>query len=87
MDDLISKQALIEDIQKSMEDNPHIDDKIKLNHHTEHFHFLTLVNKQPIAYDVDRVVEQLRHLPHGAVLNVEFEDDIISIVKGGGQGE
>lgn len=59
MGELISRELLIEDVQKSMENNPHTDDKIKLNHHMEHFHFLALVNKQPVAYDVKAIIEQL----------------------------
>lgn len=45
---------------------------------------LERIKSQPTAYDSDKVVKKIRNLPHGAVLNVELEDEIIGIVKAGG---
>ena len=41
-------------------------------------------DRQPIAYDVDKVVEQVRSIPHGESLNVELEEEIVRIIKSGG---
>lgn len=38
----------------------------------------------PTAYDVDKVIEKIRNIPHGAILNIELEEEIIEIVKSGG---
>ena len=62
MSRLIDVEKLIEDIEKSRKENPHNDIKIASNHNFEHFHFIKLVNEQPTAYDVDKVVEQLEEL-------------------------
>ncbi len=37
-----------------------------------------------ICYNVDKVVEKVRNIPHGQILNVELESEIIEIVKAGG---
>lgn len=62
MNDLISRKALMREVEKSMMNNPHTEGKIKSNHNTEHQHFITLIARQPIAYDVDKVVEELEKL-------------------------
>ena len=59
MSRLIDADKLIKYIEKSRKENPHIDIKIASNHNFEHFHFIKLVNEQPTAYDVDKVIEQL----------------------------
>ena len=59
MSRLIDADKLIKYIEKSRKENPHNDIKIASNHNFEHFHFIKLVNEQPTAYDVDKVVEQL----------------------------
>ena len=56
---LIDADKLIEDIEKSRKENPHTDSKVASNHNLEHLHFIKLVNTQPTAYDVDKVVEHL----------------------------
>ena len=58
---LIDADKLIKYIEKSRKENPHNDIKIASNHNFEHFHFIKLVNEQPTAYDVDKVVEQLEN--------------------------
>lgn len=40
-----------------------------------------LIDSQPTAYDVDKVIEKIRNIPHGAILNVALEEEIIEIVK------
>ena len=59
MSRLIDANKLIKYIEKSRKENPHNDIKIAINHSFEHFHCIKLVNEQPTAYDVDKVVEQL----------------------------
>ena len=59
MSRLIDVEKLIEDIEKSRKENPHNDIKIASNHNFEHFHFIKLVNEQPTAFDVDKVVSEL----------------------------
>lgn len=56
---LIDMELLLKDIENSRTDNPHTDGKIKLNHDYEHQHFMFLTVKQPIAFDIDKVIEQL----------------------------
>lgn len=36
------------------------------------------------SYDVDKVIKKIREIPHGAILNVELEEEIVEIVKSGG---
>ena len=43
-----------------------------------------LIDGQSTAYDVDKVVEQVRSIPHGETLNVELEEEIAGIVESGG---
>lgn len=44
-------------------------------------------DRQKTAYDVDKVIEKIREIPHGAILNVELEEEILEIVKSGGGSE
>ena len=57
---LIDRDLLLSEIEKSREKNPHKDSKIRANHTIEHDHIAHLVLEQPIAYDVDKVVERLK---------------------------
>ena len=43
-----------------------------------------LIDAQSTAYNVDKVVEQVRSIPHGVTLNVELEEEITGIVESGG---
>lgn len=56
--DLISRKSIAKEIEVSMRDNPHIDVKIKNNHHTEHQHFLQIIAKQP-NYSIDELIKKL----------------------------
>lgn len=55
MSDLISRKVLLKEIELSMMDNPHIDEKVRANHNTEHQHFLHMVSRQPIEYDENKI--------------------------------
>ena len=44
---MIDDKKLIEDVYKSMENNPHKDAKVRANHNYEHKHFIDLINRQP----------------------------------------
>ena len=57
---LIDRDLLLSEIEKSRGKNPHKDYKIRANHTIEHDHIAHLVLEQPVAYDVDKVVEGLR---------------------------
>ena len=61
--DLISRKALLERIEKSMMENPHSDRKVKSNHNHEHAHFMHMVMDEPTAFDKEKVMEELRMLP------------------------
>lgn len=85
---LIDRDLLLSEIEKSRGKNPHKDSKIRANHTIEHDHIAHLVLEQPVAYDVDKVVERLE--------KAKYEDDLYpcnlaveieeakSIVKSGG---
>lgn len=45
-----------------------------------------LICMQPTAYDVDKVVENIRNIPHGQILNMELEEVIVEIVKAAMKG-
>ena len=92
MSDLISRKALIQEMEK----------KYDVAKETgmyptglEEAFIITegIIQKQPTAYDVDRVVEQLESFPvlevtqyplHGKYLK---KDSVLKIVKGGGVDE
>lgn len=50
MSDLISRKALLEEFQKTITES------------SDTFDWINLINNQPTAYDVDKVVEQLESL-------------------------
>jgi hypothetical protein len=90
MGDLISRKAVMKAIEKSMVDNPHTEGKVSVNHFYEHQHFMSMVIKQPTAYDVDKVIERLdSHSEISLDLGVSVIKltDAIGIVRGGGKGE
>ncbi len=89
MSDLISRKQFIKEIELSMVNNPHTEEKVKANHNLEHQHFMHMALRQPTAYDVDKVIEQLEYENtkckdvDGMLLPVIDIDDAIKIVKGG----
>lgn len=60
-DDLISRKALFEHVEKSMNENPHSDSKVKQMHNHEHRHFLCMIMQAPTAFDKEKVMEKLKH--------------------------
>ena len=85
---LIDRDLLLSEIEKSRGKNPHKDSKIRANHTIEHDHIAHLVLEQPVAYDVDKVVEQLEKAKYEDELypcNLAVEiEEAKSIVKSGG---
>ena len=61
-DDLISRKALYERIEKSMNENPHSDSNVRQIHNHEHKHFLYVTAQEPTAFDKEKVVEELNGL-------------------------
>ena len=59
IDDLISREALYERIEKSMNENPHSDSNVRQIHNHEHKHFLCVIAQEPTAFDKEKVVEEL----------------------------
>lgn len=75
MGDLISRSALKQALRKCQIES--------LIAHTEEKNVFDIINEQPTAYDVEKVVAELDKYPHG-YLNVETMGDICDIVKRGG---
>ncbi len=50
---LIDADALLEAVEKSRKDNPHQDRIIRSNHDTEHRHFMSLIERQPIVCNLN----------------------------------
>lgn len=86
---LIDEDKLMKDIEESMITNNHEDGRLRVNHNSEHQHFMYIVAKQPTAYDVNMVVNQLED----AYGRIYVKDDVdlgtkrglntaITIVKG-----
>ena len=83
--DLISRNALMQEIEKSMNNNPHTEPKVKVNHEQEHKHFMCLLSKQPTAYDVEKVVEELdEYITKIVGRNSALYQTIMRIVREGG---
>ena len=59
-DDLISRKALYERVEKSMYENPHSDSKVRQIHNHEHAHFLCMIMQEPTAFDKEKVIEELK---------------------------
>lgn len=59
-DDLISRKALYERVEKSMYENPHSDSKVRQIHNHEYAHFLCMIMQEPTAFDKEKVKEQIQ---------------------------
>lgn len=80
--DLISRSALMEDFRNTITEN------------SDTFDWLNMISKQPIAYNVEKVIKEIKELPthtfetylHGYPMDENFIDpcDVIKIVKSGG---
>lgn len=82
MSDLISRQALLEDFKKTITEQSDVMD------------WLNMIARQPIAYDVDKVVEQIESLDLDGYTMLEDgkyylirKVDALSAVKEGGVNE
>jgi hypothetical protein len=83
MSDLISRKALLEDMRNTITES------------SDTLDWINLINKQPIAYDVDKVVEQVHEYFNGFHENGLSEDDktlfwmmeeyVVKLLKGGGR--
>jgi hypothetical protein len=82
MSDLISRKAVIDLINKRIE-NRVPDGKSLYLRNKEAIDIQFAVEELPTAYDVDKVVERLEN--KYAFVIPETSKDIVSIVKGGGQ--
>lgn len=84
MSDLISRSAFNEKLLKiECESN----DKNYRNGAADMLNVVfQLLNSQPTAYDVEKVVEQINEYPHG-YLNVETVADLTEIIRKGGVNE
>ena len=77
MNDLISRSKMINDIVTYL-----FSDKCNLNELGEDIR--EIIDSEPTAYDVDKVVEQIKIL---SPANYVTKDDVLKIVKGGGVNE
>lgn len=59
-DDLISRKALYDRVEKSMYENPHSDGKVRQVHNHEHAHFLCMIMQEPAAFNKEKVIDELR---------------------------
>lgn len=69
-DDLISRKSLIENLKQFA---------------PEHYNALVnnLIMKEPTAFDKEKVINEIRNVPHG-YYNAETENEIIEIIEKGG---
>ena len=80
--DLISREVLIKVVENSMKDNPHKDSKIAINHSTEHLHFIKLIAEIPTVYDVEKVVEQIKHIGTAYCSSVVCDNECLNCDHG-----
>lgn len=98
-DDLISRKALYERVEKSMYENPYSDIKVRQIHNHEHAHFLRMIMQEPTAFDKEKVIEKINEESRAERLedvsisgnvygyNIERvinEEDVIEIIEKGG---
>lgn len=103
MSRLIDADKLLECVEESMLNNTHRNGNAALCHVSEHRHFMETIVEQPTAFDVEKVVRELRDLKMHyyltiantgdadkdcAYLNIANAiDKAIEIVKRGGRDE
>ena len=75
--DLISRSALLEALEK--EEKECEDCMIMPSWYSA----LSIIKKQPVAYNVEKVMTEMNKYPHG-YLNVETIYDLTEIVRNGG---
>ena len=68
---LIDADELINAIEKSRNNNPHIDRCAMRIHDTEHAHFAKMVSDQPTAFDKEKVIEALKE--EGCIIDNDIQ--------------
>lgn len=58
---LIDADKLLECVEASMLDNTHKNGNAALCHVSEHRHFIETIVEQPTAFDVEKVLNELKH--------------------------
>ena len=102
-DDLISRKALMNQVLQEEYDNDiHKNGRAKAIHHGEYQHFYKTIVETPTAYDVDKVIEQLKELKtyklnmadamseimcRGELGNYVCLEDVLEIAKSGGASD
>ena len=71
-DDLISREAIIEAVDRHTREDGTLDDDITI-----------ILEEVKTAFDKGRVIEEIRNVPYG-YYNVEVENEIVEIVEKGG---
>ena len=71
-DDLISRKAIIEAVDRHTREDGTLDDDITI-----------ILEEVKTAFDKGRVIEEIRNVPYG-YYNVEVENEIVEIVEKGG---
>lgn len=71
-DDLISREAIIEAVDRHTREDGTLDDDITI-----------ILEEVKTAFDKGRVIEEIRNVPYG-YYNVETENEIVEIVEKGG---
>lgn len=71
-DDLISREAIIEAVDRHTREDGTLDDDITI-----------ILEEVKTAFDKEKVIEEIRNVPYG-YYNVEVENEIVEIVEKGG---
>ncbi len=80
--DLISRSALFEEISSYIFDGVNPD--TRRGEHAAKAHICELIDRQPTAYDVDKVVEQIKKCDYCDSNGYLEPEAVITIVKDGG---
>lgn len=99
----IDADKLLECVEASMLNNPHRNGNAALCHVSEHRHFIEMIVEQPTAFDVEKVVREIRDLKLSYYMTIANTGDAdkdyvylnvanaidtaIEIVKRGGRNE
>lgn len=75
MGDLISRNAVLELLYEIKDD-----DSIPKNYGTI-LDLIRKVRKMPTALDVEKIIDEIRDIPHG-FYNTEVENEIVDIIEG-----
>lgn len=74
-DNLISRKALYERVEKSMYENPHSDSEVRQVHNHEHKHFLCMIMREPTVFDKEEVIKALQLEKENAEANYRRESN------------